>query len=185
MKTANPFIPAVSLMIVPQRDRRERFKLAIFSVLTAHLVFLVFLLVQGYRTDTTLITGVAAEPSDSPPPTAAPAAPVESKPAAGLAPSPAPAAAPRLTAPHAQPLPETISPPAPSLKEYAGGNPSDTLHVVKSGDTLSAIARIHGTSVRALKAANHLNSERLTVGTRLKVPDAKLLAVSTPAMAAP
>lgn len=44
-------------------------------------------------------------------------------------------------------------------------------HRVKKGQTLSAIARRYGTSVRAIKAANGLKSSRyLKVGWKLKIP---------------
>ena len=42
-----------------------------------------------------------------------------------------------------------------------------TVYRVKSGDTLSAIARRHGTSVSQLKKWNGLRSDRLRVGQRL------------------
>jgi membrane-bound lytic murein transglycosylase D len=42
-----------------------------------------------------------------------------------------------------------------------------TVYRVKSGDTLSAIARRHGTSVSQLKKWNGLRSDRLSVGQRL------------------
>jgi LysM repeat protein len=45
-------------------------------------------------------------------------------------------------------------------------------YVVKAGDTLDRIARTHGTTVRAIKAANGLTSDRLVVGHSLKLPKA-------------
>ena len=46
---------------------------------------------------------------------------------------------------------------------------SVTVYKVKSGDTLSKIATAHHISVRALRAANNLKSDRITVGQQLKV----------------
>ena len=44
-------------------------------------------------------------------------------------------------------------------------------HLVRSGDTLTAIARGYGTTVRALERANHLRPGAfLLLGTRLRVP---------------
>lgn len=46
-----------------------------------------------------------------------------------------------------------------------------TLYSVKRGDTLSRIAKTHGTSVRALQAANGLASDLLVIGQKLQLPD--------------
>ena len=46
-------------------------------------------------------------------------------------------------------------------------------YVVKSGDTLDRIARSHGTTVRAIKAANGLTSDRIVAGRSLKMPGTK------------
>lgn len=43
-------------------------------------------------------------------------------------------------------------------------------HVVRSGDTLSAIARHYGTSVSAIQRANGMTGSSLRVGERLKLP---------------
>lgn len=47
-----------------------------------------------------------------------------------------------------------------------------TIYVVKSGDTLIGIARAHGTTVKAIEAANDLNGDRITVGLKLTIPEA-------------
>jgi LysM repeat protein len=47
-------------------------------------------------------------------------------------------------------------------------------YIVKSGDTLSRIARAHKTTVQALKAANGLTSERIAAGQSLKMPATRL-----------
>jgi LysM repeat protein len=46
------------------------------------------------------------------------------------------------------------------------------VYVVKRGDTLSRIARAHGTTVKALKAANGLEGDRIDAGQKLKLPSA-------------
>ena len=43
-------------------------------------------------------------------------------------------------------------------------------HVVKKGDTLSAIAKKYGTSIKAIKTANGLKSDTIQVGQELKLP---------------
>ncbi len=47
---------------------------------------------------------------------------------------------------------------------------SGTWYTVKSGDTLSELARDFGTSVQAIKDANGLSSTRIYVGQRLWIP---------------
>jgi LysM repeat protein len=55
-------------------------------------------------------------------------------------------------------------------------------YAVKSGDTLSKIATQHGTSIKALRAANHLKTDKIHVGDKLKIPAkaAKAQAATTP-----
>jgi predicted RNase H-like nuclease (RuvC/YqgF family) len=44
-------------------------------------------------------------------------------------------------------------------------------HVVESGHTLSAIASAYGTTVKAIKQANNLNSDNIYVGQKLFIPE--------------
>lgn len=46
---------------------------------------------------------------------------------------------------------------------------SKTVYVVKSGDTLSAIARRYHTSVKQLMSWNHLRSDRLSIGQKIQI----------------
>jgi LysM repeat protein len=46
----------------------------------------------------------------------------------------------------------------------------DQPYVVKSGDTLTTIASRHGTTVKALRAANNLTTDKIKVGQKLKIP---------------
>jgi LysM repeat protein len=55
----------------------------------------------------------------------------------------------------------------------ATAGPSAGSYVVKRGDTLDRIARAHGTTVRAIKAANGLTSDRIVVGRSLKMSGTK------------
>jgi LysM repeat protein len=43
-------------------------------------------------------------------------------------------------------------------------------YTVKSGDTLSKIAKAHGTTVKALRAENNLTTDHILVGKKLKIP---------------
>jgi LysM repeat protein len=66
--------------------------------------------------------------------------------------------------------------PAPAPAAQPAGTAVDAtasgeqIYVVKSGDTLSKIATDHGTTVKALRAANNLTSDRIVVGKKLKIP---------------
>jgi LysM repeat protein len=67
----------------------------------------------------------------------------------------------------------TIPPPtAPMISSGATdpGAGGEMVYVVKSGDTLTKIASDHGTTVRAIRAANNLQSDRIIVGQKLKIP---------------
>ncbi|HZL13659.1 MAG TPA: LysM peptidoglycan-binding domain-containing protein [Verrucomicrobiae bacterium] len=54
---------------------------------------------------------------------------------------------------------------------------------VKSGDTLTKIAKAHGTTVKLIMSENNLTTTRITVGKKLKIP-AKAEAAIAPAMPA-
>ena len=47
---------------------------------------------------------------------------------------------------------------------------SGEAYVVKSGDTLTKIAKAHGLTVKVLQAANNLTTTKIHVGQKLKVP---------------
>lgn len=57
------------------------------------------------------------------------------------------------------------------LVSCAGGSAGSCIHVVKRGDTVSAIAKKYGTTVAALVQLNSLvNANRILIGQKLKVP---------------
>lgn len=89
--------------------------------------------------------------------------------------APAPEAKP-VTAPLTQPVATpAVAPaaPAPAPTKAAPGSPRpQTLYVVKPGDTLSRIARLNHTTVKALKAINSLDTDVIAIGAKLKVPQA-------------
>ncbi len=57
----------------------------------------------------------------------------------------------------------------------------ENVYVVKPGDMLERIAKTHGTSVKAIKTANNLKTDRLKVGQKLKLPVAKTAATEVSA----
>jgi LysM repeat protein len=62
--------------------------------------------------------------------------------------------------------------PVPAQKSATDTAHSLTIYVVKSGDTLTRIARTYGTTIKAIETANDLNGDRIVVGLKLKIPEA-------------
>jgi LysM repeat protein len=60
---------------------------------------------------------------------------------------------------------------------------SESVYVVKTGDTLTKIAKSNGVSVKALRAENDLKTDKIKVGQKLKVPGKAAVADTTPAPA--
>lgn len=75
--------------------------------------------------------------------------------------------------------PTVAAPATAAMPEAASGF---TSYTVKSGDTLTKIARRHGITVSALRSANGLKTDRIHVGKKLKVPATK--AAAAPAVPA-
>ena len=74
---------------------------------------------------------------------------------------------------------------APAAGEGGGGSTAGATYVVKSGDTLSSIARRVGTTSAALRHANNLTSDYVRVGQELRLPTEGSAAAMTPAAAEP
>jgi LysM repeat protein len=58
----------------------------------------------------------------------------------------------------------------PAGAETAAPSGGERIYIVKSGDTLTKIAKDHGTTVKALRAANKLRTDRIRVGDKLVIP---------------
>ena len=71
---------------------------------------------------------------------------------------------------------------APTASTAGVADTGGDSYTVKSGDTLSKIAKAHGTSIKLLQAANNLTTTKIKVGQKLKLP-AK--AEAAPAAVAP
>ena len=56
-------------------------------------------------------------------------------------------------------------------------------YVVKSGDTLTKIAKSHGTTVKAIESENNLSTTKIKVGQKLKIPAKTEAAAPAPAPA--
>ena len=65
------------------------------------------------------------------------------------------------------------SSPAESAGGMSGSSSTDNgeqIYIVKSGDTLSRIAKHYGTTVKAIESENDLSTTRIKVGQKLKIP---------------
>ena len=133
--------------------------------MAAVVALLVVLLIEGCmsehaKTASTTSNAIVVQPE--PTPTDAASAP-EAKPVTAP-----------LTQPVATPAVAPAAPaPAPAPTKAAPGSPRpQMLYVVKPGDSLSRIARLHHTTVKDLKAINSLDTDMIAVGAKLKVPQA-------------
>jgi LysM repeat protein len=75
-------------------------------------------------------------------------------------------------------IPAASAPAAAGLGYKEPGAADSTLsaggvYAVKPGETLTRIAKQHGTTVKAIRAANNLKTDRLLVGQKLKLPAAR------------
>jgi len=158
---SNPFqIPSCLQRADSQQRRRERFKKGFIAAVVAVVILLVGLLIEGCM----------SEQATTPPP---------AKKATQSTGVPASWTNPALTVeqqpkPVSQPNPNAISRSAPvvSKETAATARQPEAIYVVKSGDSLTRIAKVHGTTVKALKAANGLENDRIVVGAKLKIPTA-------------
>ncbi len=64
----------------------------------------------------------------------------------------------------------------------ATGN-GEEIYKVKSGDTLTKIAKANGTTVKAIESENNLTTTKIKVGQKLKIPAKAEAAVAAPAPA--
>lgn len=161
MNTSNPFqIPVCLQRADSQQRRQERFRKGFIAVVAAIVVLLVGLLIEGCMSE----KSTAAAPTPGQTIIVQPAPQVNPDTIAGQ--NPGQSLQPKATPPH--------QPAAPAVSDNsAASNPAKTLiYTVKSGDTLTRIAKAHGTTVKALKAVNSLENDRIVVGAKLKIPEA-------------
>jgi len=65
------------------------------------------------------------------------------------------------------PAPGTAMSAAPAAVAGAGG---EQIYTVQSGDNLTKIAAKFGTTIRAIRSANNLETDRIVVGQKLRIP---------------
>jgi LysM repeat protein len=66
-------------------------------------------------------------------------------------------------------IPAPTAAPAPGAETTAAANGTQ-IYTVKSGDTLSKLATEFKTTVKAIRSANNMTTDRITVGQKLKIP---------------
>jgi nucleoid-associated protein YgaU len=157
MNATNPFQIPSCFQNDSDRRRRERFKRTFIAVVAGSILLLVGLLIEGCVTEhakAASTPGVAADlPAAAPIPAVVMAAP---KPVSLPQPAPQPVMSQSATA-------------VPKANTAPAGSPG-MVYTVKSGDNLSRIAKTHGTTVKAIEAANGLADDRIVVGTKLRMP---------------
>jgi len=66
-----------------------------------------------------------------------------------------------------------------------GSGVAGETYTVKSGDSLTKIAKAHGTTIKAIRAENNLTTDHIKVGQKLKIPARAEAAAAAPAPVAP
>jgi LysM repeat protein len=67
-------------------------------------------------------------------------------------------------------IPTGAAGPTAAMEDSTGMSTGGEVYVVKSGDTLTKIAKSHGTTVKALQAENNLTTTSIKAGQKLKIP---------------
>jgi LysM repeat protein len=78
------------------------------------------------------------------------------------------------------PAPAPVAPATSAAPAAVSNAAGEMVYSVKSGDTLTKIATAHHTTVKAIRSANNLTTDKIVVGQKLKIP-----AVSAPVESAP
>ena len=60
--------------------------------------------------------------------------------------------------------------PATDMTASSSSGGGEEIYIVKSGDTLSKIAKRHGTTIKAIESENGLSTTHIKVGQKLKIP---------------
>ena len=144
-----------------ERKRRRAIKAGVFTSLVVASAFLLGMLIQGCNSQrsTDAQPGLNSPTPKTTAPTNTPAI-VEGGPSTNAPPQ------------FVQPTAAIPNEPPPQPEAFEKSKPDATLYTVKRGDTLTRIARAHGTTVRLLKAENNLKSDQISVGKQLKIPTA-------------
>ena len=197
MNTPNPLVPQGTL---PSRGKTSFF-FKVLMILTVHVVLIGGMLLQGCKdtkdtasnpqsTDNNSTASTSS--ADSLPPVTAPAGSnVATAPGPQTAPPAAPASVPPMTqspvsmppsqptvAAPVTPIAPPVAPIAPPVAAPSTGDMKE--YVIASGDTLGALARRNGVSLKTLLEANPgVNPKRLHVGQKVQIPGSSSAVAST------
>jgi LysM repeat protein len=162
MSAQNPFqIPTCFKLDIEQR-RRERFKKTVVTAVIVSVAVVIGLLIEGCVSEKSQANDEQNQATAS----------IQTPAQSATTPSES------VQQPISQvSLPVQPCPVATVPKQTA--TPADLPHItgaavylVKSGDTLSRIAKAHHMTVKAIKEANHLDNDRISVGEKLNLPKA-------------
>lgn len=191
MNTPSPLVPQGTK---PAKNK-STIRIAFFTILIVHVIFIGGLLIQGCSKDSTPASDSAAKPTAD---TAAPVTDPAALPADATAPAAATPDATAATAAVAAPVnpvttttaPAAITPapltapisaaPAPQVATGATHE-----YTIQKGDMLSTIAKKNGVSLKALQDANPgLNALRLQIGQKVQIPSGSAVASTAAASSA-
>ena len=169
---------------------RKHIPFAVFAVIIIHVVlFMVLLIAAGCRssarakqtitpTPESVEQQPSARPAANPPPAIEHAQATEAAAATELATA---TEAPRITPVVAEParIVESVKTTPPATRTVAQRPPATRpvaklpsaakIYVVKPGDTLEKIARVHGTSIQAVRTANKMKGDIIRPGQKLQL----------------
>lgn len=164
---ANPFRQPSAPLPQTAQVRREKIKIGFLAVVVTSATLLTGVLIQGCHAQRDAAdampqnsTDALVTPTNSLPAAAATNSQVASAPpvAPSFSPPPLPAG------PAATPaVASSVPPPTPPASVAR-------VYVIKRGDTLTKVAKVNHTTIRALKAANHLTTDHIYAGQTLKLP---------------
>jgi LysM repeat protein len=157
MNASNPFQIPSCLQASLQQRQRERFKKGVIVAVAALVALLAGLLILGCKNEharTASALMVSTRASTLPATSVAASTTEPNHGSIQTSPVPSPIAA--------------LSPAPIVSKEGA----AVTIYLVKPADTLSRIAKAHGTTVNALKGVNGLDTDQISIGMKLKLPEA-------------
>lgn len=155
MDTLDSGLPQSPFLGTQLSSNRSRIRTTVFTVLAAHALLLVVLLIQGCKHGSQ--DAETAQVNDD--------QPSSSINGAGASTTP------EKTSPSLDVPGKAASKSAAALTGKGTRADDVRLYAVKSGDTLSTIARAYGTTPKAIRAANGLNADRLMVGQKLRLPE--------------
>lgn len=155
---SNPFkVPSCFQRADLQQRRRNRIKKVVIGVIAAFAALMVVLLIEGCMSEharaATTTKEFCTAVSDTPP---TPIAVTVQKTSAALQTNPVASV--------------TVAPVAAKISAPSAAQVTESIYVVKSGDTLARIAKQHKLTVKALKSVNDLDTDSIVVGMKLKLP---------------